>query len=339
MTKQPRSVASTLNEITHTDRFRLTDVFQMFQRVFLRHGSDEVEAQFGVGLPSTTPPIGDVHDRVARPWFFSRVLLFFGLAFFAVLITYRATGAANLVPALVFTGSFAAPVAVAIFFFECNLPANVSLYAMLRMFFWGGILGIVLSMVLFTIDEFLPTRWLGASVAALIEEPAKLAAVVLLASRRRYPWTLNGLCLGAAVGAGFAAFESAGYALTWYVNALMSTNDSSRANTALFDVMMTRGLQAPLLHVVWTAITAGALWRVVHDSPLRSSSLADWRFVSPFMAAVLLHFTWNSPLLWSLPYSAKPILLGVIAWTIAFGLLFTGFREVREAAASARPKA
>jgi RsiW-degrading membrane proteinase PrsW (M82 family) len=127
--------------------------------------------------------------------------------------------------------------------------------------------------------------------------------------------------------------------LTWYVNALMSTNDSSRANTALFDVMMTRGLQAPLLHVVWTAITAGALWRVVHDSPLRSSSLADWRFVSPFIAVVLLHFTWNSPLLWSLPYSAKPILLGVIAWTIAFGLLFTGFREVRDAAASARPKA
>ena len=47
-----------------------------------------------------------------------------------------------------------------------------------------------------------------------------------------------------------------------------------------------------------------------------------------------MHFTWNSGLLDSLPFFAKYMVLGVIAWTIAFGLLFTGFREVREAAAS-----
>ena len=339
MTNPRRNVANTLNEITHTDPFRLTDVLQMFQRVCGRHGTDDVEAQFGVGLPSTTPPIAAVQDRVARPWFFSRVLLFFGLAFLVVLVTYRATGNPNLVPALVFTGSFAGPLAVAVFFFECNLPANISLYAVLRMFIWGGILGIVLSLVLFRIDEALPTRWLGASIAALIEEPGKLLAVVLLASRSKYPWTLNGLCLGAAVGAGFAAFESAGYALTFFLDALLTTKDSSQASTVLLDVMLTRGLYSPFTHVVWTAITAGALWRVVHDSPLKTSSLADWRFASPFIAAVLLHFTWNSPLLWSLPYSAKPILLGLIGWTIAFGLLFRGFREVREAAASTRPEA
>jgi RsiW-degrading membrane proteinase PrsW (M82 family) len=333
MTKQSRSPVGTLNEITHTDPFRLTDVLQMFSRVFLRHDSEDVETQFGVGLPATTPPLGAVHDRVARPWFFARVLLFLGLAFVIVLITYRATGYPVLVPAIVLTGSFAAPLAVAIFFFECNLPANVSLYMVLRMFTWGGLLGIVLSLILFKIDEALPTAWLGASVAALIEEPGKLMAVVLLASRRKYPWTLNGLCLGAAVGAGFAAFESAGYALNSFLETLRASRGLAEANAAMQHSLLLRGILSPFGHVVWTAITAGALWRVVHDSPLRTSSLADWRFVSPFIAAVLLHFTWNSPLLWSLPYSAKPILLGAIAWTIAFGLLFTGFREVRETAA------
>jgi RsiW-degrading membrane proteinase PrsW (M82 family) len=325
-----------LNDITHTDPFRLTDVLQMFSRVLKPHRTDDVEAQFGVGLPSNIPPLATVQDRVARPWFFARVLLFLGMAFMAVLIAYRATGNSKLMPALVFTGSFAAPIAVAIFFFECNLPANISIYAVLRMFTWGGILGIVLSLVLFRIDESLPTAWLGASVAALIEEPGKLAAVVLLASRRRYPWTLNGLCLGAAVGAGFAAFESAGYALDSFLDALTSTSQLSHANNALLQVMTMRGLQSPFTHAVWTAITAGALWRVLHDRPLRPASLADWRFASPFIAVVLLHVIWNSPLLWSLPYSAKPLLLGAIAWTIAFGLLFTGYREVREAAADAR---
>lgn len=333
MTKQARSPVNALNEITHTDPFRLTDVLQMFSRVFRRHDNDDVEAQFGVGLPATTPPLNAVHDRVARPWFFARVLFFLGLAFVAVFIAYRATGNTILLPALIFTGSFAAPLAVAVFFFECNLPANVSLYAVLRMLTWGGLLGIVLSLILFKIDEALPTRWLGASVAALIEEPGKLAAVVLLASRRKYPWTLNGLCLGAAVGAGFAAFESAGYALNAFIE---SNSGIVQANAELQRSLLLRGILSPFGHVVWTAITAGALWRVVHDGPLRTSSLADWRFVSPFIAVVLLHFTWNSPLLWSLPYSAKPLLLGAIAWTIAFGLLFTGFREVRETAAGAR---
>jgi RsiW-degrading membrane proteinase PrsW (M82 family) len=335
MTTPHRSVASTLSELTHTDPFRLADVLQMFQQVFMRHDADDVEAQFGVGLPSTTPSLGTVRDRVAHPWFFTRVLMFFGLAFVALLIAYRATGNLNLVPALVFTGSFATPIAMAIFFFECNLPANISLYAVLRMFIWGGILGMLLSLILFRIDEALPTRWLGASVAALIEEPGKLAAVVLLASRRRYPWTLNGLCLGAAVGAGFAAFESAGYAMRLYMQATTLPHGSAGADTVLFDIVMTRGLLAPFAHVVWTAITAGALWRVVHDGPLQPTSLADWRFVSPFIAVVLLHFTWNSGLFESWPMDGKYLALGGIAWTIAFGLLFTGFREVREAAAKA----
>ena len=303
MTEPWRSAVGKLNEITHTDPFRFTDLLQMFQQVFLWHGTDYVEAQFGVGLPATTPPLGSVTDRVARPWFFTRTLLFLGLAFAVVAVTYRATGNLKLVPALVFTGSFAAPVAVAIFFFECNLPANVSLYAVLRMFTWGGILGLVLTLILSTMQGFLPTRWLGASVAALTEEPAKLAAVIILASRLKYPWTLK-------------------------------TPDMSQANAALQYSLVLRGLLSPFGHVVWTAITAGALWRVVHDGPLRSSSFADWRFASPFIAAVLMHFTWNSGLLDSLPFFAKYMVLGVIAWTIAFGLLFTGFREVREAAAS-----
>lgn len=334
------TAAGRLNEVTQTDPFRLADVLRMFQRVFVLHGTDEVESQFGVGLPATTPPLSSVHDRVARPWFFTRALLFLGLAFVALLMTYRGSGNNPLlVPAIVFTGSFAAPLAMAIFFYECNLPANVSLYAMLRMFTWGGILGIVLSLVLFRIDEALPTRWLGASVAAMIEEPGKLAAVVLLSSRRRYPWTLNGLCLGAAVGAGFAAFESAGYALTAFIDMLMATHDTPRAYAVLLGTLINRGLLSPFAHVVWTAVTAGALWRVIHDAPLRPTSFADWRFASPFIAVVLLHFTWNSGLFDSLPFSGKYLALGAIAWTIAFGLLFTGFREVREAATSARHEA
>lgn len=325
------NVAGRLAKATNTDPFRLADISHMFAGVFKAHSGDELEEHFGVGLPTTTPKISEVRDRVPQPWFFTRALLFLGLGFTALYFAYREFSNPNLIPALIFTGSFAAPLATALFFFECNLPANISLYAVLRMFTWGGILGLILTHFVHAIEAFLPVGWLGASIAALTEEPAKLAAVVLLTSRSRYPWTLNGMCLGAAVGAGFAAFESAGYALTAFHEGLLGAGSLDAASRDMTSSLLMRGVLSPFGHVIWTAITAGALWRVIHAAPLTTVSLADWRFVSPFIAAVLLHFTWNTAILVSLPFLGKFLILGLIAWIIGFGLLFTGFREVREA--------
>lgn len=325
------NVAGRLTKATNTDPVRLADISRMFASVFKAHSSDELEEHFGVGLPTTTPEIAQVRDRVPQPWFFTRALLFLGLGFAALYFAYREFSNPNLIPALIFTGSFAAPLATALFFFECNLPANISLYAVLRMFTWGGILGLILTHFMHLVETFLPVGWLGASIAALTEEPAKLAAVVLLTSRARYPWTLNGMCLGAAVGAGFAAFESAGYALSAFHQGLLGAGSLDAASDGMTSNLLMRGVLSPFGHVIWTAITAGALWRVIHAAPLSTVSLADWRFVSPFIAAVLLHFTWNTALLVSLPFMGKFLILGLIAWTIGFGLLFTGFREVREA--------
>lgn len=328
------NVAGRLTKATNTDPFRLADITHMFGSVFKAHSSDELEEHFGVGLPNTTPTITQVRDRVPQPWFFTRALLFLGLGFVALYFAFREFSNPNLIPALIFTGSFAAPLASALFFFECNLPANISLYAVLRMFTWGGILGLILTHFIHVVETFLPVGWLGASIAALTEEPAKLAAVVLLTSRVRYPWTLNGMCLGAAVGAGFAAFESAGYALSAFHEGLLGAGSLEAASAGMTSNLLMRGVLSPFGHVIWTAITAGALWRVIHAAPLTTVSLADWRFVSPFIAAVLLHFTWNSTILISLPFMGKFLILGLIAWMIGFGLLFTGFREVREASKS-----
>ncbi|MFK9090737.1 PrsW family glutamic-type intramembrane protease [Bacillus salipaludis] len=47
----------------------------------------------------------------------------------------------------------------------------------------------------------------------IAEELAKAVTVIYFVRRLKYKYILNGLLLGAAVGAGFAAFETAGYAL------------------------------------------------------------------------------------------------------------------------------
>ena len=65
--------------------------------------------------------------------------------------------------------------------------------------------------------DVIPGSGVGSLVPALLtgatEETGKALALLIVLGSPRYRWQLNGLLFGAAVGAGFAGFESAGYAL------------------------------------------------------------------------------------------------------------------------------
>jgi RsiW-degrading membrane proteinase PrsW (M82 family) len=161
-------------------------------------------------------------------------------------------------------------------------------------------------------------------VAGLTEESGKLLVLAFVVNKSKYRYILNGLLFGAAVGAGFAAFESAGYALRV---ALDEGTDVMR------NVIFTRGLLSPFAHIVWTAMSGAALWRVKGASPLRFQMLKDKRFTRVFAAAVLLHMIWDSPL--QLPLDATYIILGVAAWVIVLGLVQEGLEELRARKAEA----
>jgi RsiW-degrading membrane proteinase PrsW (M82 family) len=180
----------------------------------------------------------------------------------------------------------------------------------------GGIVSLVVSLFGFKAANL---SWLGASAAGIVEEAGKLLAVILIVRHSRYPYILNGLLFGAAVGAGFAIFESAGYAF----NALLSylSTDAMQIN------IQKRALLSPFGHVAWTAITAGALWRARAGGPLTPNLIADPRFWKAFLVPVSLHMIWNSPLpaFMNLKYAA----LGVVAWFVVFGLIQQGLRQVR----------
>jgi RsiW-degrading membrane proteinase PrsW (M82 family) len=102
----------------------------------------------------------------------------------------------------------------------------------------------------------------------LIEEAVKLAALALLTRHLLHKSARDGLVLGASVGFGFAAFESAGYALTAMITA---------HGLSLMDLVSTellRGLLAPFGHGLWTAILGGVLFspcrRAIHPGPPRT---------------------------------------------------------------------
>jgi RsiW-degrading membrane proteinase PrsW (M82 family) len=319
-------MSSRVAKLTDTETVNKAHLTGLFREVGRRHSSDETEAVFSVGLAATTPGIADVSTSLPAPWVFTRLLSFFGVAFLAMWFGWKQWGNPNLLPGVILLGSFTAPLVAAVFLFECNAPKNISLFAAVRLFVWGGVLGLLVSLFLFSATDRLG-EMIGPPIAGVVEEPAKLLAVIMLGSLPRYRWTVNGMCLGAAVGAGFAAFESAGYAM----NFLLVAGDSG-----MFNVIALRGMLAPFGHVVWTAIAAGAVWRVKGDRPFALDMLRDRRCFAPIVAVMALHAVWNSPLPGMLPFLLGYLALGAVAWTIAVGMLLGGLREIREAAEEAR---
>jgi hypothetical protein len=118
-----------------------------------------------------------------------------------------------------------------------------------RVCVWGvlGVLGASLLEAEFLSQPSLP----GLVGVGLIEEGVKLAALWLLARRLPRYRVRDGVVLGAAVGFGFAALESAGYAF----NALFTSDGLSLLNLVETEVL--RGVLAPVGHGLWTAIVGG----------------------------------------------------------------------------------
>ncbi|WP_165974305.1 PrsW family glutamic-type intramembrane protease [Nonomuraea deserti] len=94
------------------------------------------------------------------------------------------------------------------------------------------------------------------------------------------PSIQDGLVLGATVGFGFAAFESAGYAF----NALFTSEGLSLVQLVETEVL--RGILTPVGHGLWTAIAGGVLFA------------AGGRLTAPvwltYLGVSLVHALWDS---------------------------------------------
>ena len=285
------------------------------------HTVEEIEESLIVGTKFTTPKIEDISLDYPQPWLFFRLVTVSVILFYAFLFSYYAFENIYLVPGLIFSGSFAVPISTLFLFYELNIRRNVPLWQVMRLVSFGGVLSIFIALVLFANTEILSYTF-GASAAGIVEEPAKLAALLILMRGERikkYPYILNGLLLGAAVGCGFAAFESAGYALN---AGLTSSFDSMIENIQI------RGILSPFAHIVWTAISGAAMWRVKKGGYFKFKLLKRNEFKKPFLVVVICHFIWNSGL--NLPFYGTYIICGGVAWIVALSLVNLGIKQIAQ---------
>lgn len=198
------------------------------------------------------------------------------------------TGNPNLYPTVILVGNFLIPIVFVAFLYDHQRLSGLTAASIAQSFIVGGVLGVLGASLLEPLLIRAPTDpnqglSLGTGLMiGLIEEGCKILAVIWLARRHRHTTEIDGLLLGAAVGMGFAALESTGYAFTAF---LVSRGE---VGASIIATIM-RGLLAPFGHGVWTAILGAALFR--------ASAPHDFRFSGPVLLAylfvALLHGLWD----------------------------------------------
>jgi RsiW-degrading membrane proteinase PrsW (M82 family) len=166
--------------------------------------------------------------------------------------------------------------------FERWRDEDVTTEIVVSAFVVGGLLGVLGASVL---ETYLlhPSSWLFLGVG-LIEEAAKLGGLILVTRRMGRRHARDGFVLGAAVGFGFAAFETAGYAFT----ALLTVRGLSLQG--LVETELLRGILSPFGHGLWTAILGGALFGQARGREFRYT----WPLLVTYLWVSVLHALWDS---------------------------------------------
>jgi RsiW-degrading membrane proteinase PrsW (M82 family) len=231
-----------------------------------------------------------IHEAVVAPGALPRrmwlVTLLVGTGLWAVVaVAILLTDNTILVPNLILLGTFLVPVCTLLFVLGRPRATGLSVQGIVLGFLAGGTAGVVFTG---TIEVYLlPDAIFTNTLIGLIEEGAKALIVVAVAAgvvRTRI--ARDGMVLGLAVGAGFAAFESAGYAL----GELVAEGDRHPI-VRILETELFRAVLAPFGHITWTAIMGGALFAsAARSGRFRVDSRVFWTFVG----VVALHALWDA---------------------------------------------
>ena len=234
------------------------------------------------------------------------VLVAGAVLFLAVERTLVGTQNPNLVPAAILLGAAVVPAAFVAFISGRRLPYSVGGAVIGASAFLGGVIGLVVAGTL----EFDAQHDLGGLPmvgVGLIEETSKLIVpAAILLCRPRYRSPSNGLLVGVAAGAGFAALETMGYAFTTLLASRGSITDT-------VDELLLRGFLSPAGHMAWTGIAATALY---------TAAASGWRgrrvgeFAVAFLVAVGLHALWDSQDSLIGTAVVAVLSLAALAWTV-----------------------
>jgi protease PrsW len=197
------------------------------------------------------------------------------------------TGDLIILPTIVLLGSFLVPVTAVVWYLDHDASPELSPRRIASAFVIAGTVGVLGAAVL----EYYLIRvgMLENLEVGFIEEFVKAVLIFLTAWGIRSFHLRDGMVLGAAVGFGFAALESSGYALASlfvvYQHRLVLSIDSLVATELI------RGLLAPFGHGAWSAIVGGAIFAAARAKGRLGFS---WTVLGALILVGVLHAIFDS---------------------------------------------
>lgn len=293
----------------------------LFSNVFKRHNNTEFEEVFAGGTHYNKLPLYEVSNKAPTPWVYSRVLMFFIIIYFLFIICVDVFNNSYALTAFMFLGSLAIPFSLLIFYFECNTPKNLSIITTVRVFAMGGTFSLIVTLFLYsifpTINEL---NTINAMLIGLIEETGKFAITYFLIKRIKPRYIINGVLLGAAVGAGFSVFESSGYALG---------NIFEESGISVAGLIALRGVLSIGGHTTWAGIEGGAIIYARGEDNLHFSVCLRSKFLKYFLVCILLHGIWDSPLFNDI-FIIKYSVLCIIPFILSLRMIKLGQKQIYE---------
>ena len=312
----------------------------LFSEAFKRHAKGDAEEIFTYGTKSTTPDIHDVSAEWPHPWVWSRVLAIMVVVVFSLVALAQLKEAAGAVPCIIILGSAAVPLSLLIFFYETNVWRNVSIAQTMSLFLVGGLLSTLTLFFdsLFGLDEFI--GYSGNIIESLVTAIVKLTsitAIIVLALQQRSGgasfmragknYILNGMLIGAAIGAGFAVFDNSAVAFSWWFDSGLEA--LNHAIIVLTVVSFAR-------YVMWGAAIGGALAMTEGENGFEGDQLTNPRFLVVAVTCLVLHTLWYArlPLLDDIlifgEMLVKYAILAVVIWIVVVVLINRGISQVNE---------
>ncbi|MDA0160418.1 PrsW family intramembrane metalloprotease [Solirubrobacter ginsenosidimutans] len=203
-------------------------------------------------------------------------------------VVTEATNDTILVPTVIIVGSFMVPVTMAAFALSRRREGYLTTEEVVLGFLLAGTLGVVATALL---ETYLLPSASGTFIAVgWIEEFGKGAVLLVVAHQVHHREPRDGMVLGAVVGAGFAAFESAGYALQ-----VVLENADRISVVAVLEIEAFRAVLAPFGHITWTALIGGALFASSRGGRFHLTH----GLVLTIVGVVTLHALWDQSYGWA----------------------------------------
>ncbi len=247
------------------------------------HSAEERERLLQTGTAGHQAVPVDLYYGWQRPWFFWTVLKVgliliaacFALVYGCQLLLDNTTQVA--VEMLYLIPPMVVPVVLMVFFWELNVPRNLTIWELMSFFLVGTLISLGGNALMFAL-----VRNGGTSMAALREEPSKLlagAALLMYCSKvkNKKICGLTGLVIGAAVGSGFSAFETISYGLHYDL-----------------ETVMIRVFFAVVGHTLYTCSYMAALALHTSNGRISAESFFNADFLLTFGNSVFCHALWNT---------------------------------------------